>query len=169
MHSIPILLWFGEHTKRNDAFSLGIIFNGKHYKTARTLDYGKIHPNVFIKLVRQYFANLSETGNNIFQRNDVPFESIEDKHNVEISCSWNVVGFYLNIDFTLKDLATNEIMIDTRFEAFDFYNDIKSRDPDTTYQPYDTTLTKYDVDDKSREFSQDDFENDPWDLGPYGF
>jgi len=78
------------NVRRGQVCEFSLECHGRFYELKDSFDTGEIHPNVFFKLIRRYFAERSPDSS-IVHFDDVPITSMEDTRNISIEFDFDFV------------------------------------------------------------------------------
>jgi len=111
----PNLYWFDIYPKRNGATKISLEYNRKIYQIAGEFNTGKISTNVFIKIIRQYFAKRTAETNTVFFDN-IPIYSLEDLQNINITFEFFIENDKLGFCYLIRNTDTNIMIAEDKRE-----------------------------------------------------
>jgi hypothetical protein len=111
----PNLYCFGTYIKRYGATRFNFEWNRKKYQMAGEYNYGDMGVGVFVKIVRQYFAQRTSESNTVFFEN-IPISSLDDLQNINITFEFSTENDKLGFCYIIRNTDTNFVIAEDERE-----------------------------------------------------
>ena len=113
--SQPNLYWFDTYIKRYGATQFSFEWNRKNYEMAGEYNYGDMGVGVFVKIIRQYFAQRTPESNTVFFEN-IPISSLDDLQNINITFEFSTENNKLGFRYVIRNTDTNFVIAEDERE-----------------------------------------------------